>query len=111
MFVSVEGQFAQVGYKLNICKLNPLLSNIEHHRSIEISNDYFCFHIINRDIVFARIRHNHDLAIVNLMKIDENNQFVEIEKTAATLEAHYERGVSAIEYVIFWFYLLNNVNL
>jgi hypothetical protein len=75
-------------YKLNICRLNPSFSKIEYYRSIDISNEYSYFHLIDGKIVFANIVRHNFAPIVKLMCISENNQFVEIENTSTTLKAY-----------------------
>jgi hypothetical protein len=98
MFVNFN--WASNLYKLKIFTLNDAFSIIKDYRSIDISYKYRYFHIIDGKVVFMNIRrHNLFLEFWKLMYIDNNESFVEIENTGASLKTRvsfYTNNVSSV---------------
>jgi hypothetical protein len=105
MFIGYRETQIQEGNRLNVYKLNASLSKIEHTKCMDISlNDRF-FHIIDGIIVFADIRHWHLVrtkVVTSLMYIDEKDNFVKIENSAALLRAHSSSNIGRFFEVSFY---------
>jgi hypothetical protein len=85
--------------KLHVYKIDPKLMTIGEYRSMNVPKNAQFFNFLNGYIIFARLSERHERNAVkteNFVMISEEDQFVEIENSSATLPSRssFESGNS-----------------